>query len=366
MINVPKSTMKRITPWAMLPFPNMKPKSVITDMPRVLLVVAGIVFLLAGPAFPRTYKIGMIHWIAYSPLNVADVKGFWKNQGVNVRLINFGSNQELNGALEHKQIDFALDMMGSWVGMYMAGVPLTLIAETDWSHGGDKIIAKKDVDLTQLKGRTIGIYLYQPSVTFFLNQYLTRNNVNLSDVRIIELAPESLADTFIADRFRLIVNYDPQALRAMREGAGSVIATSASYPGCIPEGLVSRTDTLQTTPAEDLANIYRGWVNAVKWSKNADNWPEYREILNAETFCGEAPYSDGDLKEMLNSVSIHDVDTQLERNRDGGGFHIYLHQLRAFLIENGMLKKDFKPGIIFDNRVIVEVLRSIHTDGTDR
>lgn len=327
---------------------------------RKAIIAAAVILLAAvGPAVARTYDIGMIHWIAYSPLNVADVNGFWAEEGVDVQVVNFTSNQALNHALEHKTIDFALDMMGSWVGMYMEGVPLTLLAETDWSHGGDKIIAKKDVDLGRLEGRTIGVYLNQPSVTFFLNQYLDRHSVSLSKVRTIELATESLTDSFIAGRFRIIVNYDPQALRAVREGGGNVAATSASYPGCIPEGLVARTDLLENVSRGDLAKIYRGWVRAVKWSKNADNWEAYKAILNAKTFDGEKPYTDGDLKEMLNSVSIHDVNTQLERNRDGGGFHDYLNRLRAFLKENDMLTRDFKPEEIFDNRVIVEVLQGL-------
>jgi len=74
----------------------------------------------------------MIHWIAYSPLNVALEKGFWKDQGIDVEVINYGSNQELNSALENFYIDIALDMMGSWVGMILDGVDLTLIGETDW------------------------------------------------------------------------------------------------------------------------------------------------------------------------------------------------------------------------------------------
>lgn len=328
----------------------------------IFVSVAVVVLLWPLPAAARMYKIGMIHWIAYSPLNVADVNGYWRDEQVEVRVVNFNSNQALNYALAHKSVDFALDMMGSWVGMYMDGVPLTLMAETDWSHGGDKIITKKDVDLSRLVGRTIGVYLNQPSVTFFLYQYLTHHDVSLSKVRIIELETEALTDSFIKGRFRFIVNYDPQALRAIREGAGSVIATSASYPGCIPEGFVARTDVLQTIPDADLARIYRGWVRAVRWSKNADNWEAYKTILNTQTFNCETCYSDGDLKEMLNSVSIHGIVAQLERNRSGGGFHRYLAQLRVFLKENGMLKRDFRPEEIFDNSVIVDVLTDMVMD----
>ena len=328
-------------------------------MKRVFsLLILGLFSVFLLPCFgQKTYKVGMIHWIAYSPLNVADAKGFWKKQGIDVQVVNFGSNQELNGALEHKRIDIALDMMGSWVGMVLDGVPLTLLCETDWSHGGDKIIAKNDVDLSGLKGESIGVYLNKPSVTYFLNQYLSANKLVLSDVRIIELEPEAMTDNFIAGRFNVIVNYDPQALRAEREGNGRVVATSKTYPGCIPEGFVGHTDVVRSIPQEDLARILTGWIQAVKWSKDPANWDEYKKILNDRTFEGEEDYSDGDLKEMLASVTIHDPEILKERNRDGGGFSIYLANLKKFLAANDMLKRDFSPDELFDNTAIMKVLQ---------
>lgn len=315
-------------------------------------------FILAGNAYARTYKIGMIHWIAYSPLNVADEQKMWKKNGVDVQVINFGSNQELNNALENKRIDIALDMIGSWVGMQQDGIPLTIIGETDWSNGGDKIIAKKDANMKNLNGETIGVYLNKPSVSYFLNSYLTANGLKLNDVKVVELEPQAMTDNFIAGRFKVIVNYDPEALRAERTGNGKVAATSASYPGCIPEGFVSRTDVLETIPKEDLGKIFKTWVEAVKWTKDTANWNKYKEILNSKTFEGEKPYPEEDLKAMIASVSIHDVKTQLERNDTGGGLHTYLKNLKTFLSENNMLKKDFDPEKIFDNHAIVEVLKN--------
>ncbi|WP_027193266.1 ABC transporter substrate-binding protein [Megalodesulfovibrio gigas] len=323
---------------------------------RVVGLVMAACLLLAGAttAQARPYKIGMIHWIAYSPLNVADVKGFWKTLGLEVEVVNFGSNQELNGALEHKRIDIACDMMGSWVGMYMAGAPLKIVAETDWSFGGDKIIVKKGVTPEQLKGSTVGIYLNQPSVTYFLNKYLASINVPLKDAQLVELEPEALADNFISGRFQAIVNYDPQALRAERDGGGEVIATSASWEGVIPEGLVARADVLAEIPREDLIKVIQGWAQAVEWSKDSANWAEYMTILNEKTFEGEAPYSEADLKAMLDSVRIHSRAEQLARNKDG--LRQYLVDLHAFLKENGMLTKEFAPEDLLAADVAVDAL----------
>lgn len=327
-------------------------------MRRLIVVITIVIISLTGIAHARTYRIGMLPWVGFSPNNVADVKGFWKAHGVDVQVINFSNTQEMHNALINKRIDIAHEMLGTWVGLYMDDHPLTIIAGLDWSHGGDKIIVKKDFELAAIKGQPVGLYSTKPSTLFFFNQYLATSQLTLSEVELIELEEEGLADNFIAGRFNVIMNFDPQALRAEREGNGKVAATSASYPGCIPEGYAARTDILQEIPEEDLLKIFNGWIDAVLWIHDDANWEEYTQILNAETFGGGEPYSAQDLRSMFENVRIHTLETLRERNRDNGGVMTYLQELKQMLNANNMLQKDFTPESIFDNEAIMKVLQN--------
>jgi len=325
----------------------------------MILFVTMFAIFFTGAAYAKTYKIGMTQWAGWSPNNVADVKGFWKALGLDVKVIMLNNNQELDNGFINKRVDIANEMIGTWVGLYSEGIPLKILCESDWSHGGDKIIVKKDFDIKQLNGQTVGVYLNQPPIFFFLNKYLEANMLRLSDVRLIEINSEGLADNFIAGRFQIIVNYDPPALQAERQGNGKIAATSATYPGCIPEGYAIRTDVLKEIPRQDLVNIFKGIIQAAKWIKNEANWEEYKRILNTKTFEDEPPYSDKDLKEMYEAVSIHDEKVLLERNKDGGGLAVYLNELKIMLKENNLLKKDFNSEDIFDNSVIKEALQDV-------
>ncbi len=231
-----------------------------------------------------------------------------------------------------------------------------LIAETNWSHGGDKIIVKKDVRISDIPKKPVGIYLEVPSVIFFLDQYLQDNGLKYKDVRVIEMETDTLSENFIKDRFNVIVNYDPEAIRAERKGGGRVVVTSADYEGCIPEGLITLKSILETIPPEDHVKIHNGWAKAVAWSKKPDNRAEYMDIMRKYTYRFRGPFSDADLQEMLNNVSIHDAPRQLERNQDDGGLYTYLRNLRDFLAGNDLLRKEFKPEDIFDNTAVVTAL----------
>jgi NitT/TauT family transport system substrate-binding protein len=160
----------------------------------------------------------------------------------------------------------------------------------------------------------------------------------------------------------MIVNYNPQALRAEREGKGMVVATTASYEGSMPEGFAMRTDRLRSTPKEDLVKIFKGWAKAVQWSQNSANWQEYAKILNSKTFEGEPPYSDQDLKEMLACVKIHDAATLVARNQENGGQIRFLTDLKQFLKDHGMLKVDFVPSELLSNTAITEAMEQFKAE----
>ncbi len=54
---------------------------------------------LAVPASAETVKIGVQPWLGYGPLWIADQKGFFKENGVDVQLINFTWDQDVAAAL---------------------------------------------------------------------------------------------------------------------------------------------------------------------------------------------------------------------------------------------------------------------------
>ncbi len=329
-------------------------------MRRRIVILIGILCLgIAFSAQAETYQIATVPWAGWSPVHVAQAKGFWKEAGVEVRVFNVADPMEVLQLFQEGLVDMAFAMMGTAVGHYMNGIPLVIVAETNWSHGGDKIIVKKAQAPAQLAQKPIGVYFNVPSVTFFLHQYLASEGIKLADTRILEMAPDLLADHFIAGQLGTIVCYDPHALRAVRQGNGRVVATSASYEGCIPEGMMMLRKRFESVPQADLTAIFQGWIQAVQWCQDPDNWKEYMQILNQQTFKGMAPYSETDLKAMVAAVRIHDPRRQLERNIHRGGLHRYLKEMHAFLSANGMLKKDFSPKALFENEAIVQALKAV-------
>ncbi|MFZ2956139.1 MAG: ABC transporter substrate-binding protein [Candidatus Ozemobacteraceae bacterium] len=328
---------------------------------RFLFVFVTVLILFSAfcssiEAASRPINVGMVHWVGNTPLNVADVKGFWKELGLEVSVTTFDTDQEAAEAFTRKKVDFFIAMIGSGLGFLLEGAPIVVLAETDWSHGGDKIILKKDTELAKIKGQKVGIYIDQPSVKFFLNKFLSKNGMNLSDFEIVEVEARALSDQFIAGRLPLIVHYDPHALRALKEGKGTIACTSADFPGCIPEGLMVRSDVLSQLPKEDVVKFMKGFIRAVKWIQDGKNTKELFQILHSKTFEGEPPCSDDDLKNMMSSIRLHDIKMLREANQDGGRLSGFLEEMHEFLRKANLLKVDFKPSEIQQSSYILEAL----------
>ncbi|MBF0119579.1 MAG: ABC transporter substrate-binding protein [Desulfobacterales bacterium] len=284
------------------------------NLKRIVISLFFIIFS-ANFAYARIYKIGVVPWAGWSPMHVADARGFFKDQGIDVKVVNFPSPQDMYAAFKSKVIDLEFDMLGNIVSFYMEGLPVVFLCETDWSHGGDMIIIKKDFDVANIKSTPIGTYLGQPVVNYFLNKYLSSIGVKFSDVKLVEMEPVALSDKFVSGLFKVIVNFYPNTIRAETEGGGKIVASTATYEGSIPEGMAVLKDVLSGIPKADIEKIFIGWIKSVKWSQDPTNWKDYMNILNNYTFKGEGPYSEEDLKKMLGSVKIHDVKAQILRNQ---------------------------------------------------
>ncbi len=323
-------------------------------------VIGFLVLLLfhtpAHGADRTVYKIATTAWAGWSALNVADVKGFWKEEGVTVELVHYYGAPVLVDVIMAGKVDLNVNMVGDVVDMQLKGSDMTILAELDWSHGGDQMILKKGVNLHEQLGKPVGIHYNSPAIWYFMQRYLENEGLDFSNFRLVEMGPDDLVNQFTAGRFFMIQHYSPYALSAAQKGNGVVAATSADYPGVIPECVYGLKSHLMKIPRGDLKKILRGIVRGADWLNNPDNLKAYKEILNRETFKDHPDYNDAELSTIIGQVRIHTSERLLEANRDGGNLAGHLTVLRDFLKKHGKLTRDFSVGDIFDNSLILEVL----------
>lgn len=297
-------------------------------------------FCLLSATYAKTYKISTVNWAGWSFLDVADQKGFWKKLGVDVEIVHFEDGAIMHDKMITGGVDLSMNMVPYTVWMNDKVKPVAVLMETNWSHGGDKIVVKDPESFKKGSGsKVIGIYLQGYPLEYFMQRYLTSIGRSLSEYTLVKMQPAELVEQFKVGRLEAIVIFEPLASKAIEGGSGEVVATTADFNGVIREGLYTFTNRLETYPRKDVVAILRGMIRALQWIGDEKNRKELYAIMNEHTFFNEkAPYPDVALEQMLNEVRIHtSVDALNSQNNNE--LPRYFDELLQFLEEQKWRKK---------------------------
>lgn len=327
----------------------------------VFLLLASLTLTLPCPSRADEqlpYKVGTTAWAGWSFLDVAEALGFWKDEGINVTVVRYPRSGLLIEALRTAKVDFSTGMLGDVIGMHNAGHSLVVLAETNWSHGGDKLIIHKDTDLHNHVGGPIGIHTDSFAGRYFLHLALAETGLSPEKFRLITLPPEDLVKQFNAGRLPAILHYEPFASAAVRQGDGLVLATSADFSGSIPEGIFALRSHTEALPREDIRKLLRGIIRACDWIRNPENWTIYSHILESRTLKGTGRHSPEQLRSYFEGVRIHSAQELARRNAHQGGTEIFLKDLHAYLESLGIIREWKVPEEILDASYLREALET--------
>ena len=322
----------------------------------ILLCLPSLLFAQELAEKGRQYRIGTVNWVGWSFLQVAEELGFWKELGVDVKVVHYPMGILIHDAMRVGEIDFSMAMVGMMIGDSTEHRSIRIIATTDWSNGGDKILVRKGFDLKENLGAVLGFYVEGPSLKYFCDSYLKTIGLSLTQFKIVIMYPDELAAQFKTGRLKAAVMYDPYALEMEQAFDGITKARTSDFPGCIREVIYTFEENLKTMPHDDVVKICRGIVRANVWINKKENRTAYYKILNNKTFKGYDPFSDKELEQMLRDVVIHPAKDLLEENRSGGKLERHLLKLFAFMKEIGDVDNDLKPKDYFESQYILEAL----------
>jgi NitT/TauT family transport system substrate-binding protein len=231
-----------------------------------------LVFLVAGSAFgAEPIKLGMSTWLGYAPLYLAKEKGFFKKQGVDVEVIVIESPADRRAAFAADKIQGMATTVDTHVMTAAAEnpIPVKQVLALDDSHGGDGIVAKKEIKtIKDLKGKTVAAQLGAGASYFWLNYVLAQNGMKLSDIKAIDMKAGDAGSAFVAGKVDAAVTWEPWLSKAKATPFGSVLLASDQTPGIIVDSLAFKPDFLKKRGA-DVKKIVAGWNEAVVFaSKN--------------------------------------------------------------------------------------------------
>ena len=212
---------------------------------KTLLAAAAATCLLGGGAQAQTkVSIGISGWTGFAPLTLAKEAGIFAKNGLDVTIRKI-PQKDRHLAIASGDVQCAATTVETWIVWNTNGVPTVQLFKMDQGMGADGIVAKPGIEnITDLKGKTIGVSAPGTNPHFTLSWILKKNGMSLKDVKTVTLEPGPAANAFVSGTSGLdaAVTYEPYlSLVRDKPESGKLIADSLKYPmvfdtfGCTPK-----------------------------------------------------------------------------------------------------------------------------------
>jgi NitT/TauT family transport system substrate-binding protein len=286
------------------------------------------------PAQPEsgTFRMGIEPWLGYGPWRIAESEGIFEDNGLDVEITNFETDDQINAAFAAGKLDGTNIATHTALRFAASGLPIKIVLLEDQSLEADAILAHSDVGSIQdLAGKSVA---FEEGTTsdILLSYALAQNDMTKSDIKVVPLAAANAGAAFIAGKVDAAVTYEPYLTTALKEDPGAkLLYTAGEDPGLVSDVFVVSQDTLDQKPGQ-IAALVKSWGQAVD-AYNADK-PASQAII--EKSVGADP---GDLKTAFKGVKFY----SLAENRDelGGAFaDQVLEDVKQSATDAGLLEGD--------------------------
>jgi NitT/TauT family transport system substrate-binding protein len=242
-------------------------------MKRFLAAVAAVVLAAgcssvssASSSGSGTIRLGFSAWPGWFPWQVAQDEGLFKKNGVTVDLKYFESYTDSLTALSTGNLDANSQTLNDTLSSVSGGAKQTAVLVNDNSTGNDQIIARPGItSIADLKGRKVAAE--QGTVDHYLLLLaLKKAGLTEKDVQFTPLLTDAAAAAFVAGKVDAVGVFAPFTTTALGLPGSKAIATSADFPGAIPDHLVFASSFVQAHRTEVQA-VVQTWFDTLAWIK---------------------------------------------------------------------------------------------------
>jgi NitT/TauT family transport system substrate-binding protein len=310
---------------------------------RIFVGFAVLLSASCAPAAAQTITVGATSSTSDAPIYIADRKGYFRAEGLDVKVVNFRSAADMVAPLGAGQLEAGAGSASA--GLYNAvarGIAIKIVADKASSppgYGGTKILVRKDHlesgryrELKDLKGMKFAMNAPGVSNTSTLNTLLKSVGLKYSDVETVDMP---LPDHVAALRNKSVdasASVEPGPALAVRNGDAVVIKSDDEIlPNHQIAVLLFAEDFARKRP-DAAKNFMRAYIRAVRFYNGAlkdgrldgPNADEVIAILSDAT--------------PIKSRDIYKLITPTGMNPDGRVNKASLAYDLAFYTEQGLVK----------------------------
>lgn len=265
-----------------------------------------------------------------------DGTGIFEKNGVCVEIQSFSVYSDSLTAFYSGQVDGICIAASDAIAPLNEGVDFKVVLVNDNSAGADALVVQNDSGIStiaDLKGKTVATEIGTLEHMFLLKM-LDDNGMTIDDVNFTNMTINDAGPAFIAGSIDAAVLWEPTLSTTVAESEGTILYSTESEPGLIPDTLAVRQEVLDSS-ADAVQKIVDSWFEGVD-KLNAED----EEFIQA--VCDGAELEIEDYKNMLAGVTLFDKSmnqTTFAEGQDYTSLPFTLQKSAEFLLDTGMINK---------------------------
>jgi len=215
-------------------------------------------------------KLGLLIYPGAGLFYIAQDKGFFKQEGVNVEIVEIADETQMVSSIASNQVQLMMSSLDLTTIIADAGVDAPQIFAFDIGYGADGLVVKNDIsDIRQLKGKKVYASLGTPS-HFILRYFAEKAGLKPEDIELVNTSADQVGAFLVAGKIDYGMTWEPWISKTKERSDLKVFITSKDEPGIVADTIVARRDIIQSRP-EELKRIMRAYFKAVDfWRKNKE------------------------------------------------------------------------------------------------
>lgn len=209
----------------------------------------------------KPIKISINVWPGYAYAFIAQEKGFFVKNGVDVELVLKQNNAESVQLYKNGEVDGFFDVFTDVIIINSEGIPTKVVYVTDYSISTDVIIARPEIQsASDLKGKTVSFEDINTFSHLFVLKVLDKAGIEETDVFFKIVSPMDVLNAMEKRHIDAGHTWEPITSRALQKGY-KIIARAGDIPGVITDVLAFHAHLIQERP-DDIQRIVKSLLEA--------------------------------------------------------------------------------------------------------
>ncbi len=288
-------------------------------------------------------KLGLNVWVTNFLPFIAQEKGFFEKNNVNVQLTLVPDYLQMIDGYYAGQFDGIMGVYADVIFQNSQGTDSKVVFAVDYSDTADAIVGKPNdknptanftnYSLAEVQGKKIGVQGINSFSHLFILKALEKAGLNEGDVEFVDVPAQNVTRALEKGEIIAGHTYEPYTSEALKKGY-KILFTAGSIPGLINTVLAFRSDVVEQRP-HDIQAIVKSLVEAEDYYMG--NRADALKIMSLKSGISESDIVAG--FDGIRILSLSDnVNTAMNsKSNDTASLYVTGNEISNFFVNRGQI-----------------------------